>query len=142
LEIPASFRSIVMDDETPLSFSLPSDSDEGVCPLALLQHLITLQNTIIDKLPLSADQAGEAEISSRLVAPQHVICFDFDGGIMPHVEERCVCYTERGGLTIDFRLVEAFIVNNQLSGRCRIEMEVRKFDYLHEVGVPFAFRFP
>ena len=133
LEIPASFRSFVMDYETPLSFSLASDSDEGICPLALLQHLITLQNTIIDKLPQAAEEAGEAEISSRLVSAQHVIDFDFDGGIMPYVEERCVCYTERGGLTIDFRLVEAFVVANHLSGRCRVEMEVRKFDYLHEV---------
>jgi len=50
LEIPAELRLIVMSSSTPICFSLPHERDEGICPLAFVQNLITTQNQFLDRL--------------------------------------------------------------------------------------------
>ena len=47
VEIPESLRLHRLDDASPLSFSLPSDTDEGVAPLALATFLADAHNSLV-----------------------------------------------------------------------------------------------
>ena len=97
LTIPQEYRQIKMSADQPLSFSLANEKDEGICPLALMQHLITLHNLLVDQ---GGHRSAAADISSRLIGNEHVAHFEWSH-LLPYVEERCVAYTHKGDLLID-----------------------------------------
>ena len=48
LEVPAALRHVDIDDASPLAYSLPSDRDEGIAPLALCTLLADAHNGLVD----------------------------------------------------------------------------------------------
>jgi hypothetical protein len=46
-ELPAEYRGIDMHRDRQVSFCLPCPQDEGICPLALIQHMVTLHNAVV-----------------------------------------------------------------------------------------------
>jgi hypothetical protein len=97
-----------------------------------MQHLITLHNQLVDPTAIGS------KVSSRLIGTEHVSQFDW-ALLLPHVEERCVAYTHKGDVAIDLTQVERYLQTTQLQGRRPIEMEVRRFDFLHESVVNALF---
>jgi hypothetical protein len=50
LVIPSLYRTMKMGLSTPISFSLPADRDEGMCPLALSRFLGERHNQVVHRL--------------------------------------------------------------------------------------------
>eukprot|EP01113_Clastostelium_recurvatum_P024456 TRINITY_DN291_c1_g1_i3.p1 TRINITY_DN291_c1_g1~~TRINITY_DN291_c1_g1_i3.p1 ORF type:complete len:1639 (-),score=510.17 TRINITY_DN291_c1_g1_i3:36-4808(-) len=50
MEIPSLFRTMSMDMNTPLCFSLPAERDEGICSLALVRYLVDKHNQFLGRV--------------------------------------------------------------------------------------------
>jgi len=135
-EIPAEYRDVVMREDTQLSFCLPCREDEGICPLALIQHLAALHNGVVaavDERELtSARQEHHASRRTRLVSSRHLtsahtIRYDLENDVIPYFAKQCV--TQSG---YDFSKAEARLIDQHLSGAPAIDLEMKTFTFAHE----------
>ncbi len=136
LRIPAEYANITMDASTPVSFCLPDEHDEGVCPLALLQWLTERHNECIHlagTLPAMTRVLEPVSISSRLVNASHCIVYDMQQTIVPYFADRTVEVTDGGETVFDFERAEAFILGLLVS-KPLVNLEIRIFNYLNEAS--------
>ncbi|CAM9603231.1 unnamed protein product, partial [Phaeothamnion confervicola] len=101
--IPQSYRAVAMGRDTPLAFCLPGDSDEGICPQALVRSLVETHNEFVR---LARDGANDEEhlVSSRHVTAAHAVVIDVDNDLAPFLRLRCVA---ADGHHCDFTPAEA-----------------------------------
>jgi len=108
-EIPALFKGMVMSRGEMVSFCLPSEQDEGICPLVLIQHLVGEHNAVafaVDERMLTGgrgraaaheDARGRSNssvsgssssawgsnqrlVNSRHMSAAHAVRYDLEGG--------------------------------------------------------------
>jgi hypothetical protein len=68
LEVPKVYAAVVMGRDTPLSFSLPGEADEGICPMALIQHLNAEHNAVcfaVDERMLTGRRTSKLHADKR-----------------------------------------------------------------------------
>lgn len=135
--IPAIYREVVQDEKTPLSFSLPYEKDEGVCPLTLLRALGARHNQFIERLNEAlllrgrehVATARESNVSSKFFSTSHAINYDLQGAIEPFLEKQCVQYSSNGNVLYDFRKAEQYLLDVVFSGKPVIDLEIRMMQY-------------
>ena len=135
-EIPEMFRDLTMSVDCTVSFCLPCEQDEGICPLALVQHLATEHNALVfsvdERMLMSSRQEHHAQTRSRLVSSRHLtaahtVRYDLEDEIIPFFEKQCM--TQSG---YDFGKAEARLIDHHLLRVPAIDLEMRVFTYSHE----------
>jgi len=145
LEIPAHFKSILVNRDSPMLFCIAHPENEGICPLALTQWLAERHNELVQVVsaalvrPSRADRANPRQqgsilrysqpVSSRLIGQHDVINYD-SHSLMHFVKTRCVTYGIGGRLNFDFKQLEQQL-RRELA-RPEITMELRGFQWLGE----------
>uniref|UniRef100_A0A7S2DCV1 RZ-type domain-containing protein n=1 Tax=Octactis speculum TaxID=3111310 RepID=A0A7S2DCV1_9STRA len=137
LPLPDMYRNVQMGLDTQLSFCLPCEQDEGVCPLALLQHLATTHNNLVfsvDERMLTNSSSKETHaasmsrlVSSRHMTMAHALRYDVERDLIPFFEKQCV--TQSG---YDFFKAESRLLTHHLARIPKIDLEIRVFTFAHE----------
>jgi len=149
LVIPPMYKQMQMAVNTPVSFSLPYEKDEGMCPLALARFLGERHNQVVHRVDevllmrgkdLQRANVRQPEISSKFFSSAHALSYDLMGGFAPFVEKQCVQYTAAGQVSYDFKNAEIYLLD-LFSGKPLIQLEVRMFQYSNtEAGSTYALR--
>eukprot|EP00455_Lapot_gusevi_P008910 TRINITY_DN1393_c0_g1_i11.p1 TRINITY_DN1393_c0_g1~~TRINITY_DN1393_c0_g1_i11.p1 ORF type:complete len:543 (+),score=276.56 TRINITY_DN1393_c0_g1_i11:197-1630(+) len=143
MPIPVLYKNVIMDPTTPITFCLPSEKDEGICPLALARFLGEKHNTFItavDELLLTRGEelqraaSRQNVVSSKFFSEAHALQYELAGGFLPFVEQQCVQFSETGNLVYDFKNAEQFLLDMYLSGKPLIDLEVRMMQYIGSDG--------
>lgn len=138
LEIPVLYKQLSMTLTTPISYSLPNNLDEGVCPLALVGFMIQKHNAVVelvDEAVLLRMQNFQREsallhtISYRFLTEAHTINVSFENDFVPFLEKQCVMDNGRG---YDFAKAEDMLIRRYLSRARMIDVEFPGFNYAHE----------
>ena len=66
MPIPPMYKELSMELKTPISFSMPSDKDEGICPLMRGREL-------------QRSTQRQSVVSSKFFSRAHSIVYDLDG---------------------------------------------------------------
>jgi hypothetical protein len=140
LEVPKEYAAVVMSRHQAVSFCLPCDSDEGICSLALVQHLRTEHNNLVhsvDERMLTGKasdvharrrEGGARVVSSRHLTAADTVRYDLDDGLVPYLAKHCV--TLEGGF--DFGKAEARLLERHLARVPVVDLELRAFSFSHE----------
>lgn len=145
IKFSSDYNSLRMSGETPLSFSLPNEHDEGNCPLSLIHYLIekhntfaqrvdeslllrsrvktsSVESTFVDRVPL---------ISSRFLTSAHTIRCDLQD-LLPLLEKHCLSSDQSGRVGYDFGKAENLIIDRFFSDIPAIDLEMPGFRFAHE----------
>jgi hypothetical protein len=146
IKFSSDYNSLRMSRDTPLSFSLPNEHDEGNCPLSLIHFLIEKHNTfaqrvdeamllrsrlvkpsesfVVDRVPL---------ISSRFLTPAHTIRCHILHDLFPLLEKHCLINEDRSGfLQFDYTKAENLLIDRFLSDIPAVDLEMPGFRFSHE----------
>jgi hypothetical protein len=162
LEVPKAYAGVGMSRQEAVSFCLPCDSDEGICPLALVQHLCTEHNALVaavDERSLTSTRARRAAVASRSAvrrggdaAPERSLPESRRGGCVGVVSSRHMtaahaltydlsvwsryvalqCVDASGGGGYDFAKAEARLVARHLHQLPVLDLELPAFTFAHE----------
>lgn len=147
IKFSSDYNSLRMDLNTPLSFSLPNEFDEGNCPLSLIHYLIEKHNTFAQRVDESLLLRSRAKtvssenlaidrvpiISSRFMTSAHTIRCDITQDLLPLLEKHCVLHDNQSGfLGYDFAKAETLIIDRFLSDIPAIDLEMPGFRFAHE----------
>ena len=144
LQIPRDFLSLRQDGGTFISFSLPGPSDEGICPNALADYLIRVQNDFIARvdqvllmrgLDVQRHSTRKNEISSRHMTIVHSLVFDTQQEFVPYVSKHCVHYGAAGSgdIVYDFEAAEKFLIERYFYNKPLINLALPGFSYADDV---------
>ena len=145
LPLPAWCKNVSMSKDTPLSFSIPDEQDEGICALALIQFLVDKHNDIIDRagklLNKTSTESSPIEISSRFISKHHLVSFNIEEEVMPVITDSELDQdtNKQNSYKFDYQRVEQFIVNKYLSGKPKIKLELENFTFLNETRYSSGF---
>lgn len=145
LPIPTLYKSMVMDFNTPITFSLPAEKDEGICPLALTRFLAEKHNRFVERVDelllmrgldhqRQTGKGSNTVISSKFFSASHALSYELKSGFLRYVEKQCVNINLSGQMEYDFANAEQYLIDVYLSGRPLIDMEVRMFSYTDAGG--------
>jgi len=130
-----------MTSDVVLTFCLPAETDEGICPLALLRYLKEIHNNfcrIVNEKILLAHPFSNHEdivptaVSSNDFTASNSICYNLEGDIIPFIEKRCVSIDEDGSLHYDLKKVERRLLTKNFSTLREIQLEVALFEFVDE----------
>ena len=144
LKIPRDFLSLRQDGGTFISFSLPGPSDEGICPNALADYLIRVQNDFVARvdqvllmrgLDVQRHSTRKNEISSRHMTIVHSLVFDTQQEFVPYVSKHCVHYGAAGSgdIVYDFEAAEKFLIERYFYNKPLINLALPGFSYADDV---------
>ncbi|CAM9878219.1 unnamed protein product, partial [Heterosigma akashiwo] len=149
LVLPREFVQLEMSRETPLSFCLPGEADEGICPLALIRYLVDQHNIFVqavdERLLLARRSTHRADartaaVSSRHMLPAHAVAYDLEvlpppppplppppaGDFAPFLAGRCVApAASGGGVRYDFAKAEDRLLHRHFADTPAVDLEVR-----------------
>lgn len=143
IRFPADFNNLTMNQDTPVSFSLPNEQDEGNCPLALAHYLIERHNTFVEagiaykksRQRVYGDDLNKQShadiILSRFMTNAHTIRYEMSDEIVPYLEKSCVTWNADGA-GYEFAKAESFVVDRVLAGLPSIDFELPGFQYTFE----------
>jgi hypothetical protein len=77
LVIPALYKQMVMNEKTPITFSLPYEKDEGMCPLALARFLGERHNQVVHRVDEVLLMRGK-DLQRYARFAFSVVCFNAD----------------------------------------------------------------
>jgi hypothetical protein len=147
IKFSSDYNSLRMSNETPLSFSLPNEHDEGNCPLSLIHYLIEKHNTYAQRVDESLllrsrmkNSSGENMfvdrvplISSRFLTSAHTIRCDLHQDLLPLLEKHCLSNDSQSGRAgFDFVKAENLIIDRFLSDIPAVDLEMPGFRFAHE----------
>mmetsp|Transcript_2295 Transcript_2295/g.4234 ORF Transcript_2295/g.4234 Transcript_2295/m.4234 type:complete len:332 (+) Transcript_2295:124-1119(+) len=122
---------------------MPSEKDEGICPLALVRFLAERHNAFVERVDERLLMRGEDiqrhtqqhdVVSSKFLVSAHAISYDMYGGVIPFIEKQCVQYSSRGAVAYDFDNAERYLLDLYFSGKPIVELEVPMIQYSDEAG--------
>jgi len=137
--IPADFVQMEMGLDVPITFCLPTDTDEGICPLALVRYLVDQHNNFVqavdERILMSRRSTHRADsrtpsVSSRHFTLAHAISYNLMGDFIPFLEKQCVSITSSG--EYDFKKAEARLLNHYFPTVPAMDLELRAFVFAHE----------
>jgi hypothetical protein len=141
LQFSDEFNNFRMDLDAPVSFCLPNELDEGLCPTALTQYLVNKHNNLVQladealllRVKRSRQETSRAKaISSRFLTAAH--CFNYNlSDFISFLEKQCVS-TDGGSGTAgyNFAKAEARLIERYLTALPAIDLEQSGFVYAHE----------
>lgn len=142
LRIPADFVSMSMTRDTPISFSLPCEKDEGICSLALVRFMVDKHNAVVqgaDELQLlrgrSRRAAPQPVVSSRFLSAAHTLRYNLHGEFLPFLEKHCCGVAELGGdgrAVYDFKHAEQMLLDRYFAMKPVVDVEMRMFEFANE----------
>jgi RZ type zinc finger domain/AAA domain (dynein-related subfamily) len=142
LIIPQSFIDAKLSHDTPISFCLPHEANEGICPQALLSFAGQLHNGFLEVvgqlLLLRGEELGnrgdatDSQLSSKYFTNAHALLYNFSE-FSQFVEKQCV-HNMRGGVEFDFASAEQFLLHNYFIGKPIINLELPMMQYSNVVG--------
>ena len=103
--MPAVYRTQEMNDGVVVAFSLPTPTDEGMCPDFLAQALVNTHNDFVqrvDQALLMRNQEVQrhasrtTEIASTFMTPAHALEFELEEEFVPYVAKHCLAYDDEG----------------------------------------------
>ena len=109
--MPAVYRTQEMNDGVVVAFSLPTPTDEGMCPDFLAQALVNTHNDFVqrvDQALLMRNQEVQrhasrtTEIASTFMTPAHALEFELEEEFVPYVAKHCLAYDDEGEAAFDF----------------------------------------
>jgi hypothetical protein len=131
------YSNMEMGPGQMISFCLPNELDEGLCPLALVQYLVTRHNELIQmcdeaqvlRRTRQRKEVSRAKmISSRFLTAAH--CFDCGiEDFLSFLEKQCVTQAAPG---FDFAKAESRLIDRYLCNLPAIDLEQSGFTYAHE----------
>jgi len=136
--IPATYKDVSMDLNAPIAFSLPSEKNEGICPLSLSQFLGQKHNHFVERVDellllrgneLQRSSARNHTISSKFFSSAHALSYNLHDEFLPFVEKQCVQLSPNGDLIYDFKAAEQYLLDVYFMGKPLIELTVRMFQY-------------
>jgi hypothetical protein len=148
--IPAVYRDVEMSLDTPISFSLPSEKDEGICPLSLAQFLGQKHNHFVERVDelllmrgneLQRSSSRNHSISSKFFSSAHALSYNLNDEFLPFVEKQCVQISPNGDMVYDFKAAEQYLLDVYFMGKPLIELTVRMIQFANaDVGAGFGLR--
>lgn len=132
--IPEVYKQVRMDRSTPIAFSLPSEKDEGICPLQLARFLGEKHNRMVEMVDelllmrgedLQRASTRQPVVSSKFFSSAHCLKYDLHGQFVPFLENQCVQYTTNGQVLYDFEHAEQYVLDVFFSGKPLIDLELR-----------------
>ena len=143
MAIPALYKNMKMELSTPISFCLPNEKDEGICPLTLANFLGQNHNRFIERVDeyllmrgdeLQRSGGRQGVVSSKFFSQGHSLSYDF-GVFAQFVEKQCVRNSKTGSVIYDFRAAEQYLLDRFLSGKPLIDLVVRMVQFTDAAGV-------
>ena len=138
LAFSSDFVHCRMELQTKFSFCLPNDKDEGLCPMALIEYLVSKHNELVQRVDealllrtkRSRQEASRAKaISSRFLTSAH--CFNYNlSEFISFLEKQCVSAEVTTGY--DFAKAEARLIERYLTALPAIDLELAGFMFAHE----------
>jgi hypothetical protein len=138
MPIPPMYKSLTQEKDTPISFSMPSEKDEGICPLMLARFLGEKHNRFVQRVDelflmrgreLQRSTARQSVVSSKFFTNAHALTYDLQSGFLPFVEKQCVQYSVSGNVQYDFKKAEQYLLDIYFNGKPLIDLEVRMIQY-------------
>jgi len=141
LELTENLKKVMITEESDMIWCIADSANEGICPLALTQWLVTRHNELVQVVSATAHRANKndargqrgarsmAPVSSRLLGQHDVINYD-EKELMRFLRSRCVTYGVGGKLNFDFKQLEQQL-KRELA-KPEITMELRGFHWLGE----------
>ena len=154
-EIPDIFRSIVMNDDSPLVFSLPDEKDEGICPLSFINYMTDKHNQFLEQVhrvlhkrslgdEIMEEIGGienEFHVPTNLLTDNHLISYSVEKELVPflHIQsEQSLQYGCGSDITYNWSRIEKHIIDRVLSGKPFIDLTLRKFTFANETRMSGA----
>jgi hypothetical protein len=142
LQFSDEFNNFRMNMDAPVSFCLPNELDEGLCPTALTQYLVNKHNNlvqIVDETLLLRTKRSRQEscrvksISSRFLTGAH--CFKYSlPEFISFLEKQCMSapsdIAAKGAY--NFAKAESRLIERYLTALPAIDLEQSGFVYAHE----------
>ena len=149
--------AVLMGEETPVTFSLPSaiqgETDApGLCTVQILGMLQRTQDDLLSKLELNARNGtaagGEGDDEADMLLPtisylssaatihRHLIVYAREQHLMPILQAcavRSLSYGEGTRLSFDFSRVQNALANTVFAGKRPVVVTVRHFAYAGEL---------
>lgn len=142
LRIPPMYKGLVISESIPIAFCMPSEKDEGICPLALVRYLGEKHNTFVERvdevLLLRGEEVQRASsrqnvVSSKYFTQAHSLSYELQGGFASFVEKQCVRLSNLGKVEYDFANAERYLLDVVLSGKPLLDLVVRMIQYSDDV---------
>jgi hypothetical protein len=136
--IPQVYKDVEMNLSTPISFSLASEKDEGICPLSLSQFLGQKHNHFVERVDelmlmrgneMQRSTARHHEISSKFFTTAHALSYNLEDEFLPFVEKQCVQISPNGDAVYDFKAAEQYLLDVYFMGKPLVELTVRMIQY-------------
>jgi hypothetical protein len=139
--IPQMYQDVSMDYKTPIAFSLPTEKDEGICPLSLAQFLGQKHNQFVERVDelmllnnndLARSDTRNHTLSSQFLSEAHALVYDLENEFLPFVEKQCVQFTANGDVVYDFKAAEQYLLDVYFTGKPLIELNLRMFQFANQ----------
>ncbi|VDI52044.1 Hypothetical predicted protein [Mytilus galloprovincialis] len=146
MQLKSGLAETVIDDDTPVSFLLPSHTDQGFLSYILLYFLLQRQNLFLEKYRQSKSIGFHARpfVQVRDITSTHMISYHPDSDLLPIVLANCN-YTFQVGegtrleynfATLESQLIDRFLITKSdilLDDEDAIETMVYKSDSTNSV---------
>lgn len=118
--IPPTFKSVGMSESITISFCMPCEEDEGICPLQLARFLGERHNQFVqavdEHLLMRGEdmQRGEDRdhvISSKFFTQAQTLTYDLEGTFVPFLEKQCVHIGRNGQASYDYKNAQHFLLD-------------------------------
>eukprot|EP01006_Ploeotia_vitrea_P051306 TRINITY_DN67549_c12_g1_i1.p2 TRINITY_DN67549_c12_g1~~TRINITY_DN67549_c12_g1_i1.p2 ORF type:complete len:642 (+),score=400.22 TRINITY_DN67549_c12_g1_i1:28-1926(+) len=137
MEIPALYKRVEMEPATPISFCLPGEKDEGICPLTLARFLGQQHNRFVEKVDeillmrgeeLQRSASRQGVVSSKFFTNAHSLSYRLEA-FAEFVEKQCTQHSASGSVAYDFKSAEQYLLDTVFMGKPLIDLEVRMMQY-------------
>lgn len=142
LALPDVYKNVVAGAAMPLSFCLPAEKDEGICPMNLARFMGERHNAFVNAVDellllrgeeLQRSALRQNVVSSRFFAPSQAIAYNLSA-FVEHLEQQCVQLNESGQFVLDFASAERYLIDAFLGGKPVLELELRMMSYIASVS--------
>jgi len=141
LEIPDMYKKVDMTLDTPVSFCLPREVDEGICAVMILRAVGRRHNEFVESIGLkrltqqrTLDSKRKAVVSSKFFSDAHKIEYELEEKFVPFVAKQCVEINENGSVQYNFANAEQYLMDTFFAGKPQINVEVATIQYTDAQG--------
>lgn len=130
--IPPIYRDTSLNERSPLSMCIATESEEGICSLALTMWLVEQHNAIVEVVQLAKGQKP-TEVSSRMITGSASLLRYSADRLLQYLRARCTTFDHRGRVGHDLIQLEAHLRDELQAPLLR--WEHKKFVFLSEASV-------
>jgi len=146
-QIPKQIQELKMGLDAPLIYGIPSEENESICSLGLLEWLVQVHNNIVYRVnehmtktlktakKLSKSNANirmarhlPSKISTKYVSQHQLIVFNKEE--LAREIESAITHDNNQNMRYDLERIEQFIFTRYISGKPLIDVDHEEFEFL------------